>query len=217
MGCVVVTLGEPEIAGKPATKFSCMAPGWEFLEDRQRNDYSQFGEDGLIEAVLERIGETNRWCFEVGAADGLFMSNTKRLRDAGWSAVLIEGDRSQADKCEAYASHRVQVVNEQIGRGSLDKILAGSGAPIRLDLGVIDIDGQDYWAWEGLKMFRPRVMLVEFGYWNPPDRIPQPNEGPDAQAGLQAIIDLGVSKGYVAVARTLCNVLFVDREAWESN
>lgn len=192
-------------------------PTAEWLNGRQRNVTSQFGEDGLIQAVFERIGETNRWCFEVGAADGLFYSNTKQLRDAGWYAVLIEGDRLQADKCMAFASVRVQVVAEKIGRQSLDNILAGSGAPIRLDLGVIDIDGQDYWAWDGMKAFRPRVMLVEYGYWNPPERIPQPNEGTEAQAGLKAITDLGESKGYVAIATTHCNVLFVDRETWQSS
>ena len=209
MDCVVEALGEPEIAGKPAPKFACLTPGWEFLTDRQRDDYSQFGEDGLIQAVLERIGETNRWCFEVGAADGLFMSNTKRLRDSGWSAVLIEGDRNSADKCMAYASHRVQVVTERIGRHSLDNILTGSGAPIRLDLGVIDIDGQDYWAWEGLKTFRPRVMLVEFMYTDD-DFLPEC--GGAGQAGLNPIVQLGIAKGYVPVARTYCNVLFVDKQ-----
>lgn len=189
-------------------------PDWEWLQGKQRNDTSQFGEDGLIEAVLAKIGETNRWCFEVGAADGLFYSNTKRLRDAGWYAVLIEGDRSQAAKCEAYASHRVHVVTEKVSRYSLDPILAGGGAPIRLDLGVIDVDGQDYWVWEGLRDFRPRVMLVEYLYLN--DNFTDPNFIPpldgQGQAGRDAIIALGKAKGYVAVASTFCNLLFVENQ-----
>ena len=83
---------------------------------------------------------------------------------------------------------------------------------MRPDLGVIDIDGQDYWAWFGLKSYRPRVMLVEFMYVNDnfknPDFIPQLNG--DGQAGSEAIRKLGGFKGYTAVAETYCNLLFVD-------
>ena len=190
-----------------------------WLDGKQRNDTSQFGEDGLIEAVLERIGETNRWCFEVGAADGLFFSNTKRLRDAGWCAVLIEGDATKANDCRKFENQRVQVIQQKIGQDSLDRILDGCAAPMRPDLGVIDIDGQDYWAWSGLKTYRPRVMLVEFMYLNDnfsdPAFIPPLNG--DGQAGLDAIIGLGAEKSYVALAHTFCNVLFVDEKVWPSN
>jgi len=190
--------------------------GW--LSGRQRNDTSQFGEDGLIQAVIERIGETNRWCFEVGAADGLFFSNTKRLRDAGWNAVLIEADEQKALQCRQFESDKVRVVHERIGSGSLDAILARCGSPPTPDLGVIDIDGQDYWAWKGLEA-RPRVMLVEFMYVNENMTDPAfiPAEGREGQAGLDAIVSLGREKGYMPVVSTYCNVLFVDRDVWASN
>ena len=35
-----------------------------------KNIYSQHGEDGLIEAIFERIRTENQWAFECGAADG---------------------------------------------------------------------------------------------------------------------------------------------------
>lgn len=190
----------------------------EWLDGRQRNDTSQFGEDGLIEAVFDRIGTKSEWCFEVGAADGLFFSNTKRLRDAGWRAVLIESDNQQHGKLLDHASARVQVVHATISeRNKLDDILAGCAAPLLLDLGVIDIDGQDYWAWSDLQMFRPRVVLIEFAYFNDPLHVPARNSGiTHDQAGLQAIINLGAEKGYTAVAKTYCNVLFVDSQVFDA-
>lgn len=189
----------------------------EWLAGQQRNDTSQFGEDGLIQAVLTKIGEKHRWCFEVGAGDGLFLSNTKRLRDAGWNAVLIEADGRLATECKRFENDRVRVVHERISSGSLDAILARCGSPKNPDLGVIDIDGQDYWAWKSMT-FQPRVMLVEFGYWNKPEVIP-PEGSTDAQlaASFEAIVGLGREKGYTPIVRTYCNVLFVDRDEWESN
>lgn len=187
-----------------------------WLDGRQRNDTSQFGEDGLIEAVLERIGETNRWCFEVGAADGLFFSNTKRLRDAGWTSVLIEAGQEQFAKLRQLANGKTIVVNERINYGSLDRILGELHAPEDLDFGVIDIDGQDYWAWDGMKLFQPRVMLVEFMY-DLPDPAFVPPENGEGQAGLEAIIELGRQKGYTPLAGTYCNVLFARKDVWASN
>jgi hypothetical protein len=188
----------------------------QWLDGRQRNDTSQFGEDGLIEAVFARIGHTTRWCFEVGAANGLFFSNTKRLRDLGWHAILIEGDGRLCEECRQFENDRVKVIHERIDSGSLDAILARCGSQ-RPDLGVIDIDGQDYWVWKAL-VAQPRVMLVEYGYWNKTGKVP-PEGSPEAehQAGLDTICGLGIQKGYVPLASTYCNVLFVDKDVWESN
>lgn len=190
----------------------------DWLHGQERNDTSQFGEDGLIQAVFAKCGDTNRWCFEVGAADGLFYSNTKRLRDLGWNAVLIEADGKLAEECRRFESNKVQVIHERISGEALDAILSRCGCPQNPDLGVIDIDGQDYWTWKAL-VCRPRVILVEFMYVNQnmtdPGFIPQ--QGGEGQAGLDAILELGQEKGYVALAQTVCNVLFVDKAVWESN
>lgn len=204
--------------GSSLNHVTIIDPAAESLRGRQRNDTSQFGEDGLIQAVFERIGETNRFCFEVGAADGLFYSNTKRLRDLGWSAILIEANGQLAEQCRQFENDKVQVVHERIGSESLDAILGRCRVPASPDLGVIDIDGQDYWAWKAL-VSRPRVMLVEFMYLNDnfTDSSFVPPLNGEGQAGLEAIVSLGREKGYVAVASTFCNVLFVDKEAWESN
>lgn len=190
----------------------------EWLNGKQRNDTSQFGEDGLSESVFAHIGETNRWCFEVGAADGLFYSNTKRLRDLGWNAVLIEADGRLASECRRFENDKVKVVHGRIGGESLDAILARCGSPSDPDFGVIDIDGQDYWAWKAL-VAAPRVMLVEFMYLNDnmtdPGFIPPLNGA--GQAGFDAIVGLGVEKGYTAIASTFCNVLFVRNDVWASS
>lgn len=182
-----------------------------WLEGRASNVYTQFGEDGLISAALEHVGPTNRTCFEIGAADGLFYSNTLRLRELGWSAVLIEKDMEQWDKCyKAYSSRNVQCLFGEVK--DLNRALRFSQmrhCPDP-DLGVIDIDGQDYWLWDGLMEYRPRVLLIEV---HPSDWEAVPPPGGPGQAGLASIKELGNSKGYDLVARTYCNALFIDRKA----
>ena len=192
--------------------------GWaSWLEGKGRNVTSQFGEDGLVAAALSRIGITNQWCFEVGAHDGLYFSNTKWMRDDGWNAVLIESVRDHYVKLEALRTDKVHCIHATVGQGDLDRILRMCGAPESMDFGCIDIDGQDYWVWKTL-VTRPRVMLVEYGYWNKTGLVP-PEGSPEVehQAGLETICELGRAKGYVPLVSTYCNVLFVDKEVWESN
>lgn len=181
-----------------------------WLNGTALNVYTQFGEDGLIDAVFGRIGTTNRECFEVGAADGRFYSNTLRLREDGWGAVLMEKDPEQWTLLNA--NYRTDLVDCIVGAvDDLDTTLHWTRLRDELqpDLGVIDIDGQDYWLWNDMVEYRPRVMLVEINYheW---DAVPP--RGEIGQAGLAAIRQLGADKGYELVAHTYCNALFIRQD-----
>lgn len=176
------------------------------------NVYSQFGEDGVIAEVFKRIGTTNKQCFEVGAADGKWFSNSRRLIDDGWRAVLIEAEPKnwpELDKLDDVP--RVNVVHgkaEPSGANSLDSILALAGFDPHMDLGVIDVDGQDYYLWNGMLRYQPRVMVVEFDPYAPtPGYIP--DLGGTGQAGYAALCSIAVSKGYFNAATTRTNMIFV--------
>lgn len=184
--------------------------GWaSWLEGKGSNVTSQFGEDGLVAAALSRIGIRNQWCFEVGANDGLFYSNTKWMRDDGWNAVLIESVLEHFNKLQSFRSDKVHCIHAKVGPGDLDRIMRLCGAPEDMDFGCIDVDGQDYWVWNGMDRYRPRLMLVEFC---PDERngdfIPPLGDSSLDQATLGPILALGTEKGYRMLAKTHCNVLF---------
>ena len=187
-------------------------PPGEFLAGRGANETSQFGEDGILSACIERFGTANKWCFEVGAHDGLFFSNTYRFRRDGWNQVLIESDPEAYGRLTTQASATVRCVQEKIGPDSLDRILSDAGAPKDLDLGVIDIDGQDWWCWRGMRQFKPRIMLVEFAYTSDDLPVWVPELNGEGQASFAAIKMLGELKGYTPLAKTLVNLLFVKTE-----
>ena len=180
-------------------------PRGEFLRGQESG--GQFGEPGLIRALLDRVGETNRFCFEVGASDGRFLSNTLALRDRGWSALLIEGDDKKLADLAGHASEKVHCVRQMVAGDDLDVLLARHGAPADLDFGVIDVDGQDAWLWKRLVLHRPRVLMIEYsGHLS--SKVP-PEGARLGQAGLKEIVELGQSKGYRALVRTNVNALFV--------
>jgi hypothetical protein len=189
-----------------------LSPRAGFLAGKGANYTSQFGEDGLIASALAVLGTANRWCFEVGAHDGIFFSNTARLRESGWRTILIEADAEQFEKLRRFKSETVWTIPKKIGPRSLDQILKTCESPADLDFGVIDIDGQDWWAWDGMREHRPRLMLVEFQYASEdqPPFIPECDGL--GQANYQAILELGAAKEYEPLAKTNCNILFAAKE-----
>src|SRR5665213_2161518 len=136
---------------------------------------SQDGEDGIIARIFEIIGAENRWCLELGALNGTHHSNTHALiRDAGWSALLIEADVTYFKKlAELYAdTPHVHAVNAFVsfeGAHSLDALCRQAGMPRDFDLLVLDIDGNDYHLWDSLAEFSPRAVCIEFNQSIPND------------------------------------------------
>lgn len=180
-----------------------------------RNVHSQYGEDGLLEAIFARIGVTSSQCFEVGAADGRTYSNVAHLIGQGWGGVLVEQDvRLHAECASRYADREdVHCIREHIFPWTFEDILEKAGLPHAVDLGVIDIDEQDFWIWAGMRRYQPRVMVVEFGLGRPVDQVPPlvgyiKDSESVIQAGENMIHYLGVAKGYRAVAITEANFIF---------
>lgn len=179
---------------------------------RANNTYSQHGEDGIIDAIFEAIGATNQWCLEVGAADGIWFSNSRHLVEKGWNAVLIESkDKKYESLCKNSPDcYCVHAKIEPEGDNSLDIILDRFNAPETLDLISIDIDGQEYHIWNQMKKYSARIFIIEYSWRLPPDKtdfiVPLNTHG---QSGREAIQKLANNKGYEVVAVTACNSICV--------
>lgn len=166
--------------------------------------YSQFGEDGVIDAIFAKLGTTNKWCLEVGAADGFFYSNTRRLYEKGWNVILIESDQPKYAKLCKNSPDAccLNIFIEPEGENCLDAVLDRiGGIPLLLDLIVIDIDGKDYEVWENLKKYAARVLVIEHAYKGSGERY--------GQATKEDIAALAESKGYTVAVRTACNSICV--------
>lgn len=185
---------------------------WQFVKNvhpdfnhlEPSNVYSQYGEDGLIAGILNKIGVKWRTCFEVGATDGDFFSNTKVLREKGWQAVLIESNPRDFRKLLQYESPFVICVNAEVTPEEGLDFHAGIHF-LNFDLGIIDIDGLDYEVWETMEI-RPRIMIVESSeFWGTHETSQQ-----KSRIGL---CKLGDRKQYTLVAQTFCNSIFVSNES----
>ena len=131
-----------------------MANIYKILNEYDEKIHSQFGEDGIIKEILNRIKIENldKYCVEFGARDGISDSNTYNLiKNHKYKAVLIEGDKRYFKKlCKNFVSDEIIKLNKFVdfyGENSLDKILQNTIIPTNFDK-VIDflyldsLDGQ---------------------------------------------------------------------------
>lgn len=178
-----------------------------------RNDYSQFGEDGILEEVFRRLKIENGFFVEFGAADGIWLSNTRKLWKNGWKGVFIESNWASFIRLEQnYACDpNILCLNEFItsspddSRGKMfDEIVSCYCPGQEIDFLSIDIDGLDYLVLESLEV-RPKIILIECGaLWHPLQARVSEEVSLYQCLGqsLSTMIRIGKDKGYQPICYT---------------
>lgn len=179
------------------------------LSDHAFNTFSQFGEDGILEKIFELIGDGDRRCVEFGAGDGLSCSNTKRLREQGWTSLLIEADM------EKYILLGQNVFDANVMRATISPRTVNDvlKSMVTIDYLSIDVDGDDYAIWAAMEGVIIRVISIEYNGSVPPHiSLRQAKEGDCFGASALALVELGKTKGFELAAVTQGNLIFVRAE-----
>lgn len=189
-----------------------------------RDVHSQCGEDGVLQRLFELLGVGQGWAVELGAADGVWLSNSRLLIGArGWSGVLIEPDASAFERLDRLYAGRSDVhrcrrrVSAEAGSAdSLEALLRQTPIPAEFELLSIDVDGNDYHVWKSLAGYRPRVVVIEFNPTIPTEVSFAQADDPELNQGasLRALVELGRDKGYELAGVTSWNAIFVLAEDW---
>jgi hypothetical protein len=181
--------------------------------------YSQYGEDGIVEEILSRINQKvsiDKWCSEFGAWDGVYLSNTCYfIKEKKYKAVLIEGDKKRVEDLKKnFQSEDVQKINRFVsfdGENSLDSIFSETKIPINFDFLSIDVDGVDYYIFESLKKYKPKIICIEFNpsIPNSVDYVQPKDMKLKYGNSAKALLRLAHKKNYSLAASTNCNLIFV--------
>ena len=167
--------------------------------------WSQNEEDGIILALLERAGATNKRFVEIGS--GRSGGNAAMLAyELGWSGLMIDCVPEAIESLRARFAHNPGVVGAAafVTPDNVNQLLTEHGFTGDVDLLSIDIDSYDYWVLDALRVCSPRLLVVEYNASFGPTRavtIPrdQPLDGMAKAyrgASLAAIEKAARRKGY---------------------
>jgi hypothetical protein len=210
-------------------KYSINSIKWDIeLEKRLKSDkhlekygfkvYSQSDEDGIIEEIFNRIGTTNKKFIEFGVENGL-ESNSHYLLLKGWNGLWIEGSIEKYEEIKikfksAIVNKKLTVTNAFINKENINELISSSGIEGEIDFLSVDIDGNDIYVWENIKVVNPRVVCIEYnGKIAPSSDWVQPYnpnyiwDGTDfVGSSLNYINKIAKEKGYILVGTNVSGV-----------
>ncbi len=139
------------------------ADPWKRLDAYRANTTSQCGEDGLIAHLLTLFPDTPKTCLEVGAGNGISLSNTNTLwSKLGWKALLIEADDKRFAGLKENTTGDAGAVIEKAmiaprGENSLDAIARRNAFPREIGIMSLDIDSNDLEVFENIEWLVPDI------------------------------------------------------------
>jgi hypothetical protein len=201
----------------------------ERLEDAEFRVFSQFGEDGIIQWLVQRVEIPSRTFVEFGVED-YRESNTRFLVEHDdWSGLAIDGGESHkafVEQSQLGWRHTVDTRTAFLTAQNLDAVIGDAGYRGDIGLVCIDVDGMDYWLLEALSVVSPRVLVAEYNNLFGPERAVTVPYDPAFDrtaahwstlyfgASIAAITSLAASKGYALVGSNQAgtNAFFVRRD-----
>jgi len=139
----------------------------------------------------------HEFCVDIGAGDGLTMSNTHFLLAGGWSGVLVEYDpKSFAQLAAVYTqTPAAQLARCRATPEGIVPLLRACDAPRDFDFLSLDIDGYDHFVLDAvLADYRPALICTEINEAFPPPVKFVVNYRPDFRWNLDKFFGHSISK-----------------------
>ena len=199
------------------------------IQDYEFGVFSQWGEDGIIQFLIEKIKIKNKIFVEFGV-ENYQESNTRfLLQNDNWSGLVIDGSEDNINFIKSgdlYWRHSLTAISDFITKENINKIITDNG--ISGDIGIlsVDIDGNDYWVLKNIECVNPVILIVEYNslfgnnlsitvpYDESFDRMKKHFSGLYWGASISALTKLAKEKGYNLVGSNSAgvNLFFVKDE-----
>ena len=135
------------------------------LDEVEFQVFSQRGEDGIIQYLINKIDIPNKIFIEFGV-ETYTESNTRFLLiNNNWSGLVIDGNKENINfikKDFIYWKYDITAIESFITRDNINELI--SEYTKVQDIGVlsVDIDGNDYWVWKEIECIKPRIVICEY-------------------------------------------------------
>ncbi|MCS7232155.1 MAG: hypothetical protein RMJ67_08475 [Elusimicrobiota bacterium] len=181
------------------------------LHDVEFKVFSNAGEDGIIQFLIQRIFIKNKIFIEFGV-ENYTESNTRfLLKNNNWSGLIIDGSIDNIEyirRDSIYWQYNLKAEHAFITAENINSIIQKNGISGEIGLLSIDIDGNDFWVWKAIECIYPCIVICEYNsLFGPKAKVTIPYN-PNFQrtkahysnlyfgASLAALEMLGKEKGY---------------------
>ena len=196
------------------------------IQDAEFCAFSQWGEDGILDWLIERLPEIPPRFVEFGVSDYQESNTRLLLQLRNWGGLVIDGSPQYIDSIRNQEIHWRQdltSLSAYIDRDNINGLIADAGYRESIGILSIDIDGNDYWVWEAIDAVDPVIVVCEYNavfgdryaitvpYAQDFYRTRAHHSNLYFGASIQALTGLAKRKGYTFVGTTSsgCNAFFI--------
>lgn len=127
--------------------------------------FSQFGDDGIIQWLVNNLELPNKTFVEFGV-ENYRESNTRFLMmNNNWSGLVMDGSESnvaQIVNSEYYWKYELSAKAVFIDKDNINNLLLSSGLDKEVGILHVDLDGNDYWILKEIDAITPIVIIMEY-------------------------------------------------------
>ena len=129
--------------------------------------FSQWGEDGIIQYLVENLKIQDRRFVEFGVQDYKESNTRYLLVHNNWSGLVIDSDEENVKKIqndEIYWRYNLKAICSFVTAENINDILFSQNIKGEIGLLSIDIDGNDYWVWKAISCIEPSIVICEYNH-----------------------------------------------------
>jgi hypothetical protein len=137
----------------------------EHLSDAEFKVYSQWGEDGILEWLIQRLPISSQRFVEFGVQDYREANTRFLLLNRNWKGLVLDGSQSNIRSIrqqEIYWRHDLNAICAFVDRDNINRLISGAGLSGSLGVLSIDIDGNDYWIWDAIDVVDADIIVCEY-------------------------------------------------------
>ena len=139
------------------------------IQDSEFKVYSQWGEDGIIQYLINKLPIKNKVFIEFGVED-YTESNTKfLLENDNWSGLVLDGSIENIEQIRnnsVYWKYDLLAKDIFITKDNISETIEGyikaSNFDKEIGLLSVDIDGNDYYIWDSINSIDPVIVICEY-------------------------------------------------------
>jgi len=153
-----------ELLGRQACFQLAQRQTLDTLADAEIKVFSQWGEDGIIEWLVQQLPIRHRTFIEFGVGS-YTEANTRFLRvNRNWRGLILDSsdDLKRIGNEQLHWRHDIRWGIEFITRENINQLFAKYGFGGEIGLLSIDMDGNDLWILEAIEQVSPAILVCEY-------------------------------------------------------
>ena len=152
------------IAGVQAVRAQRTLQRINTLADVEVCVFSQFGEDGILDWLVEKLPISRPVFIEIGVGNYLESNTRFLLRHRNWRGLIIDGapEIAQLKTDDVSWAHDLTAVSAFVTAENVSSIIKSAGFDAPVGILSVDIDGVDYWVLKQLLWLKPDIIICEY-------------------------------------------------------